>query len=87
MGTRADHQITPQLSVRYDYHGGPASRLGPVQVSMERTPVCEDGPHTTSVLMLSELTREQAGELLKCLQHAIELWDERVKGGVCDRGR
>lgn len=83
MGTRSDHAITPQLSVRYDYHGGAVDRFGPVSITMERHPDGgeEAGADTASFLMRSELTRAQAGLLKECVDHAIELWDEREKAG------
>lgn len=84
MGTRADHEITPMLSVRYDYHGGPAERMGPVSLTMERHPVCEDMDNTCSVMLRSELTREQTEELVRCLMHALQLWGDRERG---DDGR
>lgn len=78
MGTRADHQITPMLSVRYDYHGGVADRFGPVSITMERHP---DGNEreTASFLLRTELTRGEAAALAGHLAAAMAAWDERER--------
>lgn len=83
MGTRADYEITPLLSMRVDLHGGRADFAGPVQFSMEHN--AEAGRHgTASVLLRTELTREQAGLLKARLDEALERWDERERSGDGD---
>lgn len=78
MGTRADHQITPMLSVRYDYHGDVADRFGPVSITMERHPE-GDERETASFLLRSELTRAEVAALAGHLADAMAAWDERER--------
>jgi len=78
MGTRADHQITPMLSVRYDHYGDVAERQGPLSITMERHPDGDEA-ETASFLLRSELTREQLETLKRCVDEALAGWDERVQ--------
>jgi hypothetical protein len=85
MSTRTDERISGQLSIRYCLHGGPATRLGPIMLTMERHEGADkdDGAETASLMLCSELTREQAGSLKSHIEHALMAWDQRVLDEAC----